>query len=147
MATVRVGAARWACGVVVALFAALAVLVHHETAMITPPAQHTAPHTARSAHSVHSGHATPGTATTPAAAAQGSTARPAHPHGIADGTCADPGMQHCTTASVDTVKLVPPPQNLLAQAANPHRAGPVRSPAGTVGRAPPDLSVLSRLRI
>lgn len=61
--------------------------------------------------------------------------------------CATPGMQHCTTASLEMVKLTVPSQEHAEQTPNPYQthAGPV--PVGTLGRAPPDLSLLSQLRI
>ncbi|MGW4103432.1 hypothetical protein [Streptomyces sp. NPDC004976] len=142
----RAGAVRWARGVVLALGAALAVLVHHETAAIAVTSVPSAP---------HAGHVMPGVVSSPAAAmplssAVGHTDVPgasasadSSPHSA----CATAGMQHCTTASVEVVKLAVPPQGLAGQSANPYqaRSGPV--PAGTIGRAPPDLSVLSQLRI
>lgn len=140
MATVHLSGVRWARGAVVALLAVLVVLVHHETAAITPPARHTA-------QSTHSGHALPGMTSSSATAPQDSSANPTGTHGADSSSCAEPGMQHCTTASVDTVQLAPPPQGHAEPAADPHQAMPGRSPAGTISRAPPDLSVLSRLRI
>ncbi|MDQ0958124.1 hypothetical protein QFZ66_002002 [Streptomyces sp. B4I13] len=131
------------------LLAALAVLIHHETAAITAtPVQH-------AAHSTHAGHAMPGVESSSAAAVPLGTATdhsdtldaPVPTHGVDGSACADPGMQHCTTASVDTVKLAPPSQCHGQQAANPYQAKPGRSPAGAISRAPPDLSVLSQLRI
>lgn len=149
MATGRTSAVRWACSAVIALLAALAVLIHHETAAITPtPVQH-------AIHARHAGHAMPGMASPSAAAVpQGPAAdhtdtldAPAPAHGVDGSACGDPGMQHCTTASIDMVELAPPPQRPGPQAANPYQAKPARSPAGSISRAPPDLSVLSQLRI
>jgi hypothetical protein len=127
----------------------LAVLIHHDTAAISAtPAQ-------LAAHSTHTGHAMPGTASSSATAIpQGSASAhaggldaPAPAHGVDGSTCADPGMQHCTTANVEVFQLLVPPQGLAAQTGNPYRAQPGPLPVGTVGRAPPDLSVLSQLRI
>ncbi|MDW4907834.1 hypothetical protein RB628_21380 [Streptomyces sp. ADMS] len=149
MVTGRASAVCWAHGAVIALLAALAVLIHHETAAITAPrVQHATP-------STQAGHAMPGMASSSAAAVpQGPAAdhtdtldAPAPSHGVDGSACADPGMQHCTTASVDTVKLAPPPQRDGRQAASAYQAKPGRLPAGTISRAPPDLSVLSQLRI
>lgn len=146
MAAARTSAVHWARGAVIALLAALAVLIHHETAAITAtPMQH-------AAHSPYVGHAMPGMVPSSAAGPHGSAAHrtldaPAPEHGLDGSTCAGPGMQHCATASVDTVKLAAPPQGHAKQAANPHQAKPGLVPAGTIGRAPPDLSVLSQLRI
>jgi hypothetical protein len=63
-----------------------------------------------------------------------------------DGSCAT-DMQHCATASVDTVKLPVPPPGRMEQLPDPYEVafGPALS--GVVGRAPPDLSVLSQLRV
>lgn len=133
-------------GVVIALCAALAVLVHHETAAIAETSAPSAP---------HAGHVMPGMASwsadaMPMSSAAGHTDVPgASPsaHSSPHSACTTPGMQHCTTASVEVVKLAVPPQGLAGQSANPYqaRSGPVS--AGTIGRAPPDLSVLSQLRI
>ncbi|MEU9669136.1 hypothetical protein AB0E25_26750 [Streptomyces bobili] len=149
MVTGRADTVRWAHGAVIALLAALAVLIHHETAAITAtPVQHATP-------STHAGHAMPGMASSSSASVpQGPAAdhtdtldAPAPAHGVDGNTCADPGMQHCTTTVVDTVKLAPPPQRHGQQAEHPYQAKPGGSPAGTISRAPPDLSVLSQLRI
>ncbi|WP_063824553.1 hypothetical protein [Streptomyces sp. CdTB01] len=149
MVTGRASGVRWARGAVIALLAVLAVLVHHETVAITAtPVQHATP-------STHAGHAMPGMASSSAAAVpQGPATNhtdtlnaPASAPGVDGSACADSGMQHCTTASVDTVKLAPSPQHHGQQAANPDQAKSGRSPAGTISRAPPDLSVLSQLRI
>lgn len=140
MATIHLSGVRWARGAVVALLAVLVVLVHHETAAITPPAQHTV-------RSAHAGHAMPGMTPSPVTAPRHSSPNPMGTHGTDSSACAGSGMQHCTTASVETVQLVPPPQGFAEPAADPHQAMPGRSPAGTISRAPPDLSVLSQLRI
>ncbi|WP_063827550.1 hypothetical protein [Streptomyces qaidamensis] len=148
MATVRARAIRCAGGAVIALLAALAVLIHHETAaVLDAPAQH-------ATHSTHIGHAMPGMASSSAAATRQVSdlahadrfGAPAPAHGIDGSTCAVPGMQHCTTGNVEVLKL-PTPQGTPTQTASPYQAQPGPRPAGTVGRAPPDLSVLSRLRI
>lgn len=155
MATGRTIAVRRSRSAVIVLLAALAVLIHHETAAGTvTPVQH-AIHSMHVGHAMYAGHAMPGTASSSAAAVpQGPAAdqtdtldAPAPAHGVDGSACADPGMQHCTTAGVDTVKLAPPPPHHGRPAANPYQAKPGRSPAGTISRAPPDLSVLSQLRI
>ena len=142
----RAGAVHWARGAVIALCAALAVLVHHETAAIAVTSAPSGP---------HAGHVMQGMASSPASAmpmssASGHTDVPgasASAHSSPHSSCATAGMQHCTTASLEVVKLAVPPQGLAGQSANPYqaRSGPVS--AGTIGRAPPDLSVLSQLRI
>ncbi|MEV7155231.1 hypothetical protein AB0N77_11540 [Streptomyces misionensis] len=67
----------------------------------------------------------------------------------ADGACSGPGMQHCTSGAVGSPQLLAPP------AAAPHAVPsvPARGVLAGLGlpghphRAPPDLSVLSRLLI
>lgn len=84
----------------------------------------------------------------------GSVADPAHmpgahapAHGSPGSACATPGMQHCTTASIDSVKLTVPSPGHAEQIPGPYHAVTGPLPARTTGRAPPDLSVLSQLRI
>ncbi|AZQ39091.1 hypothetical protein EJ357_41350 [Streptomyces cyaneochromogenes] len=63
-----------------------------------------------------------------------------------DGACSGTVMQHCSAAGVDSVKLTPPHQPSTGSAsALPPGAAVGRDVPGTAGRAPPDLSVLSRL--
>lgn len=152
------GAVRWTRGAVIALFAALAVLVHHETA-----AAALAP-TMSSA--VHVMPGMPGAAMAGGSAGQamamsshahgGAAAQPAEPTVAAaapslsdDGpACNGMVMQHCASASVDAVKLVPPTESWVPKGLAPHDVATAGTEAaGTVGRAPPDLSVLSQLRI
>jgi hypothetical protein len=125
-------AARWAYGVFLTLCVTLAVLVHHETSATAVSPIPSA------AHAVH------------ATAAGTSHSHPMleSPLRSADaGGCAMPGMQHCTTASVDSVQLVAPRRNAFDPSADLRQAAVGRTPGATVGRSPPDLSVLSQLRI
>ena len=122
-------AVRWAYGVVVTLCAVLAVLVHHEVTAIGAAPMPGMSH----AH---------GMPDAPQPSISGSST-----HDLGAGVCAGAGMQHCSAAGVSSVHLVapehsdvPPPVNLLS-ALSGHAAGAV------VSRAPPDLSVLSQLRI
>jgi hypothetical protein len=139
-------AARWAYGAFLTLCVALAVLLHHETSMTSmmaaspmstsfpaPAPAHAAHAIAKTAH-VMEGDATP-------SASESST------HGVDSGACAMSGMQHCTTASVVSVQLAMPGQSALDPPADPEQAAAGRAPASAVGRAPPDLSLLSQLRI
>ncbi|WP_460072882.1 hypothetical protein [Streptomyces sp. YKOK-I1] len=135
----RGAALRWTRAVVVALVAALAVLVHHETAgavthVLPARAMAGMGHTAGPSLSVHtSGHAMPSLATGAAAI-----------HDDA-GACSGTVTQHCAGIGVDSMKLVPPHQPSACGApAFPGTAGG-RDVPGTTGRAPPDLCVLSRL--
>ncbi len=169
-----VGAVRWARAVVVALLAAVAVLVHHDAtgpkAVPGPSAAMGATHGMGAMHGMgardgmgamhgmgatHRSGAThrmslvspaPVTTTTAVTAMGGAGAD--LPAGSGDSTCASAVTGHCSAASLDTVQLVPPP-------ADP-RAGPgdavrgvraAHSPHGVAHRAPPDLSLLSRLLI
>ncbi|MER5224522.1 DUF6153 family protein [Streptomyces flaveus] len=136
-------AVRWAYGVFLTLCVTLAVLVHHETSMTaTSPMSGSArmPAPAHAAQAMaHSGHVMAGEATP--SASESST------HGAHSGACAMPGMQHCATAGVGSVQLAAPGQSTFDPPADLERAAAGRAPASTVGRAPPDLSVLSQLRI
>jgi hypothetical protein len=57
------------------------------------------------------------------------------------------GMQHCGAAGVGSVHLVPPGRSAADVITPPSPAGEGRASAAAVGRAPPDLSVLSHLRM
>lgn len=131
---------RWTGSAIITLLAALALLVHHGTADVlthVPPARAMAGmhHTAPPPKSVHtSGNAMPLAVTPPAAAHRD------------DGACCATAGQHCSAAGVDGLKFGPPHQPCTgcAQAVHSGAAGG-RDVPGTTGRAPPDLSVLSRL--
>ncbi|MFE1751906.1 hypothetical protein [Streptomyces anandii] len=136
---------RWTRAAVIALVAVLAVLVHHDTAAAVthePPAgssgtssmagmDHAAP-PGVFAHA--SGYAMPSRVHVPTAAHDD------------DGACSGTAMQHCSAAGVDGLKLAPPHQPCIGCApVLPSRAVVGRDVPGTTSRAPPDLSVLSRL--
>ncbi|MEU2422246.1 hypothetical protein ABZ619_14660 [Streptomyces sp. NPDC007851] len=138
----RGGAARCARAVVVALLAALAVLVHHDTMSAVMPA--------------HSMSAMAGTdrtsaAVTPtaASAAHGTVLKAADTAmGDDGGACSGPGMRHCSAGDVGTAKLLPPPAAVTAVRSDAcHSMSARRDPTRTSYRAPPVLSVLSRLLI
>lgn len=144
-------AVRWAYGVFLTLSVALAVLVHHETAaMGTAPvlgASSTMDASSMSAMgaspmtgAAHAGHVMPNEGTPTAW-------EPSSPNTADTGGCSAPGMQHCATASVDSVQLAVPAENEFSPLADLREAAAGRTPASAVGRAPPDLSVLSQLRI
>jgi hypothetical protein len=123
--------------VFLALCVALAVLVHHETS--ATPASSRAPSMPSAAHAVHAVHA-----------AQDETAPSASdssPHNADGGGCATPGTQHCTTASIDTVQLAVPGRGGFVPRTDPPHVTAGRAPGAAPVRAPPDLSVLSQLRI
>ncbi|WP_461031702.1 hypothetical protein [Streptomyces mayteni] len=102
-------------------------MVHAASAMATPMAGHLP--------------SSPGATTTDLptnAATQGHHGGPA---------CSDVSVRHCSTASVDAVKLALPPGSFAPRAADSHAAVSALVVAGTPTRAPPDLSLLSRLLI
>ncbi|MFG3134375.1 DUF6153 family protein [Streptomyces tendae] len=121
---------RWAYGVLGILCVVLAVLVHHETyATAMPPSGMTSmPFAGHDAHVM---------ADQPTASV----------HGVASDGCGMSGMQHCTAAGVSSVQLAVPGQSPLATPQDFQASAPGTAPARAVGRAPPDLSVLSQLRI
>ncbi|MFE9437958.1 DUF6153 family protein [Streptomyces sp. NPDC006602] len=122
---------RWVYGVLLTLCVTLAVLVHHETFAMDSSSM---------ASAVHATHAMPDE-TAPTASHDSSHSADD------DGGCATPWMQHCATAGVDSVQLAPPAQAAFDPPADLRQAVVARAPGATVGRAPPDLSVLSQLRI
>ncbi|MGA5189251.1 hypothetical protein ACPCSL_22040 [Streptomyces griseoincarnatus] len=150
------GAVRWARAAVIALLAALAVLIHHETAaaaigstpssaahVMTPgmvmSGSHAAAATAMSVHGHGSAAAQAAEPTTAAVPTKSNADSP---------PCSGMTMQHCATASFEVVKLAPPTQTPVPLGlAVPGAAATGPMAAGTVNRAPPDLSVLSQLRI
>lgn len=123
-------AARWSFGVFLALLVALGVLIHHDVS----PAVGTSPQGA-----VHAGHTTPG----PAAPTASDTGTP----GLDTNHCADPRIQHCTTAKTGAVQLDVPGRSPYDELAAQRHIEAERMPLDAVGRAPPDLSVLSQLRM
>lgn len=125
-------AVRWAHGVFLTLCVALAVLVHHEM-----PAMDLlcVPDSAQTAH------------VTPRSPGDGASAvSDVSVHNAAADVCSMPGMQHCTTASVDSVQLAVPDRTTFDPLVNLRQAAAGRAPTAAVGRAPPDLLVLSQLR-
>ncbi|KUL47001.1 hypothetical protein [Streptomyces regalis] len=156
------GAVRWMRAAVIAVFAALAVLVHHEIAVgaLTPTqssGSHLMPGVTGMVMSHDSsgqavrmpGHAYHGTSTPPAEPSQAAVASASTMTSGEGLACSGMLMQHCASASVDAVKFVPPPaETWVPSDLDRQPAATVGSKAaGTVGRAPPDLSVLSQLRI
>ncbi|MFI7503635.1 DUF6153 family protein [Streptomyces sp. NPDC049687] len=131
------GAALWARGLLVTLCAVVAVLLHHGL--------FDSPVTTMSA-------AAPHTMSGPVAAAA------AHPHtgspaaGVAapdaDGAaCPSMAMQLCTAAGVNAVQLTAPRESAAPPLPPLIAALSVVGIARSVNRAPPDLSLLSQLRI
>lgn len=134
-------AARWTWAAVVALIAALAVLVHHDTSAtaVRPPVMSAMPgmdHTSA--------------AMTPTAASAGHvTALGAEdPATGDDAACSGPAMQHCSSGDPGTAQLAPPPAAPHIDRADAAYGVPAgHGPPGVSHRAPPDLAVLSRLLI
>ncbi|MEU0042730.1 DUF6153 family protein [Streptomyces werraensis] len=122
----------------VTLSATLAVLVHHElaaspVAATSAMAAHTMSHSA-SMSTTHTQASSPGQAIAQAAA------------DIA--LCPSMAMQLCSTANITAVQLAAPPESPLpAVPAEDAAVAGVVDAAHAVSRAPPDLSVLSQLRI
>ncbi|WKE67847.1 hypothetical protein [Streptomyces sp. WP-1] len=146
----RGGAARRSWAAVLALLAAFVVLVHHDLG--SAPA---APATAMSAAPVAPGtamSAMPGTARTAHRmtgqdrAAQALTSAMDHDMG---GACSGADMQHCTSGAVGSPQWLDPPTvpTHTVRAAPPRGVLAGRGLPGNPHRAPPDLSVLSRLLI
>ncbi|MFI6012165.1 hypothetical protein ACIBAG_25690 [Streptomyces sp. NPDC051243] len=139
-------AVRWTYGVFLALCVALAVLVHHQTvatgaSRLMSASSMPAMDDGTPMHgAAHAGHVMPDEATPTAW-------EPSSSHSIDTGGCAAPGMQHCTTASISSVQLAAPGENEFSLLTDLPEVVSAPVPAGTVGRAPPDLSVLSQLRI
>lgn len=137
----------WTRTVVVALVAVLAVLVHHEA---TTPVSHVP--TAGAMRTMRAGTAHDRLAP-PSAHLPGHAPAPRAGASVAfgdDGACSGMTGPHCSTASVETLKPTPPAAacvgyTTMSSAHTPCPAG--RAVPGTVGRAPPDLSLLSRLLV
>ncbi|MGW7170051.1 DUF6153 family protein [Streptomyces sp. NPDC054884] len=121
------------------LFVVLAVLVHHETSAMGVSPMPTAAHAVMPS-TAHASHAMPDeTAPVVLDGSSRSVDR--------NGGCSSPGTQHCATGNVASVQLAVPVQVAFDPLANLRQGLAGHVPAATVGRAPPDLSVLSQLRI
>ncbi|MEV1079170.1 hypothetical protein AB0I98_13105 [Streptomyces sp. NPDC050211] len=150
------GVVRWARAAVIALLAALAVLIHHETAAAAIGANPSS-----AAHVMMPGMVMSGSDAAPATAMSGhgragAAAQAAEPAPAAvpakssadSPPCSGMTMQHCATATFEVVKPAPPTQSPEPWGlAVPGAVATGPKAAGTVNRAPPDLSALSQLRI
>ncbi|MFH9818578.1 hypothetical protein [Streptomyces sp. NPDC017230] len=131
---------RCAWGVVLALLAAVAVLIHHDTTVVRPAAMSSMSgmnhgFAAMTVELAMSGHGAAQLATAPTT-------------GMGDApACAGPAMWHCSAGDVSTVKLAPPSAAPTADRADTAYGVSTGVPTGVFHRAPPDLSVLSRLLI
>jgi hypothetical protein len=138
------------------LFAALVVLVHHQTASVAMKAPDSSPSAASAEPTMHGLVHTPGmampagSATTPVEhPASGADASPTDTSvdPPAPGPCTGATMQHCATASVDAMKPAPPSGSLAERSPDTQAVVSHRMAASVPQRSPPDLSVLSRLLI
>ena len=135
-------AVRWTYGVFLTLCVVLAVLVHHEMPAMDSSAMPRAAHPDHAMAHAMSDSTAP---SVPGATAHSRSGATAH---SADSVCAMPGMQHCGAAGVDSLQLAAPHRTAFDPLAKPLQAAAGRAPgAAATDRAPPDLSVLSQLRI
>lgn len=130
------GTARWVRGVLFTLCAVIAVLLHHGlsdspvTAMPTAPHVMSGPVSASAAH-LHTGSPAAGVAV----------------HGFDGASCPSMAMQLCTAAGINDIQITAPPESAALPVAPLIAAGTGVGTARSVNRAPPDLSLLSQLRI
>ncbi|KAF5990670.1 hypothetical protein BOG92_000420 [Streptomyces sp. WAC00263] len=132
---------RWTWAAVVALAAALAVLVHHDTsaAAVRTPVMSAMP---------GMDHASAAMTPTAASAGHGTALGAEGPATGDDGACSGSVMQHCSSGDPGTAQLVPPPAAPHIDRADTAYGVPAgHDPPGVPHRAPPDLAVLSRLLI
>ncbi|MEU6259425.1 DUF6153 family protein [Streptomyces sp. NPDC047043] len=127
------GTARWVGGLLVTLCAVLAVLLHHElpdapVAKMSAAAMQAMPGSPSDVH-FHAG-----------ATGQGTSA-----HG--GNACPSMGMEHCSAAGVTALQLAAPSHSPVQAVPAQHTAIALVHVAPATDRAPPDLSVLSQLRI
>ncbi|MFI1704056.1 DUF6153 family protein [Streptomyces griseoruber] len=132
------GAARWVRGLLVTLCAVVAVLLHHElpdSPVTTMPMA--APHAMSGPVSVPAAH--PHRGSPPATGAMA--------HGPDGAACPCMAMQLCAAAGITAVQLTAPPESPVPTV--PARITVLTGVhiAGSASRAPPDLSLLSPLRI
>lgn len=155
----------WACAAAIALWVTLATLVHHDIAsppfitrpLSMPHSMHGMPHVtpeptaapekrtpaARDVPTGLSAAEPSGGAGSGRETRAGSGAAPGLDHGV----CSFAGTQHCSSASLDTVQLAPLPTSRVERGCDLRSPGDGTEASRTISRAPPDLSVLSRLRI
>ncbi|MER6960345.1 DUF6153 family protein [Streptomyces sp. NPDC000618] len=130
-------AVRWVRGLLVTLCAVVAVLLHHEL-----------PDSPVTTMSMATPHAVSGPVSVPAAHPHtGSSANGAMAHGSDGAACPSMAMQLCTAAGTNAVQLTAPPESPAPTV--PTRITELMGAdiARSVNRAPPDLSLLSQLRI
>ncbi|MFC8005059.1 hypothetical protein ACFUMJ_17575 [Streptomyces olivaceus] len=140
--SLRNPALRWAWAVVVTLLAAFAVLVHHDTVVTASPisAMSAMPEMDHAAVATMQG-------ITQIGDHEAEAVGPALGHD-GGGACSGPAMQHCSSGNVATPQLLSPPAALSRAAHGFPVPGLAAQALSAIShRAPPDLSVLSRLLI
>jgi hypothetical protein len=143
------GVVRWVRGMFVTLCAVLTVLVHHDlshapVASVSAMAGH-APVASASAiagHAMH--HSAPASAPQTQTDSAGQNTLTGSPDGTA---CSSMAMQHCSTANVTALQIAAPSESPIPAVPIQYATVAGVDLARSVGRAPPDLSVLSQLRI
>ncbi|MEU0246219.1 hypothetical protein ABZ192_18100 [Streptomyces sp. NPDC006235] len=143
------GVVRWVRGMFVTLCAVLALLVHHElshipvvSASATAGAAPVATATGMAEHAMH--HAAPMSAPHTPADSAGQNTLTGSPDGMA---CSSMVMQHCSSANVTAVQIAAPSESPIPAVPIQYATVAGVDIARSVSRAPPDLSVLSQLRI
>jgi hypothetical protein len=147
------GVARWLRSMLVTLCAVLAVLVHHDLSHVpVASASATTGRAPVASASAMAGHAMPHSTSTSATHTQANIQADSSGQGTLtdspDGTsCSSMVMQHCSTANVTAVQVAAPSESPIPSAPLPYATVAGMDIAQSVSRAPPDLSVLSQLRI
>jgi hypothetical protein len=142
------GVVRWVRGMFVTLCAVFAVLVHHDLSHVpvalASATSERAPIASASAMAGHMHHSAPMSAThTQTDSAEENTLT-----GSPDGTaCSSMVMQHCSTANVTAVQIAAPSESPIPAVPIQYATVAGVDLARSVSRAPPDLSLLSQLRI
>ncbi|MFF9807680.1 DUF6153 family protein [Streptomyces coeruleorubidus] len=142
------GVVRWVRGMFVTLCAVFAVLVHHDLSHVpvasASATSERAPVASASVMAGHTHHSAPMSATHP----QADAAEEKTPTGSPDGTgCASMAVQHCSTAYVTAVQIAAPSESPIPAVPIQYATVTGVDLARSVSRAPPDLSLLSQLRI
>ncbi|NUO42926.1 MAG: hypothetical protein HOV82_12885 [Streptomyces sp.] len=143
------GVVRWVRGMFVTLCAVLALLVHHDLSHVpVASAAATAEGTPASAESAMAGHAMHRSASMSHTHRQADASGQDTLTGSPDGTaCSSMVMQHCSTANVSVVQIAAPSESPIPPSPASYATVAGADMARSVSRAPPDLSLLSQLRI
>ncbi|MET9686599.1 DUF6153 family protein [Streptomyces coeruleorubidus] len=142
------GVVRWVRGMFVTLCAVFAVLVHHDLSHVpvasASATSERAPVASASAMARHMHHSEPMSATHTQTDSAEEKTLTGSPHGTA---CSSMAMQHCSTANVTAVQIAAPSESPIPTVPIQYATVAGVDLARSVSRAPPDLSVLSQLRI